>query len=105
MSGFKTKLALCTLLSVSAFGLVACSHDKMSDSSMNTSGMSADDMVKKGDDMIIMGRGMKDHAAAMKDGDMMDGMSKGDMMMKGDKMIQDGMAMKQKGMDMKAHGM
>lgn len=103
MFKINSALVLAALVSSASLVAVGCSHDKM-DNSMNTSSMSADDMIAKGNSEVQMGQRMKDHAAAMKAGDMMDGMSKDDMMMKGDKMMNEGMMMKQKGMDMKAHG-
>lgn len=105
MFKFKSTFLLAAVVSSVSLVGFGCSHDKMkSADAMSTSSMSADDMISNGEAEVQMGQRMKDHAAAMKSGDMMDGMSKDDMMTKGDKMMSDGMMMAQKGKDMKAHG-
>ena len=90
---------LCAALAVA--GLVAADgcKDKMMDgndsSMMDTSGMSKDQLMQKGQEMVSNGNTMQTNASAMPDGQQKD-----DMMTKAKAMIQKGMDMlsKAKGM-------
>jgi len=83
---------------------VGCSHEPPPPSPAMTGDLTGDQMINQGDSMIQMGQRMKDHAAAMKNGDTMDGMSRDQMMDKGQRMMNDGAQLKQKGLDARAAG-
>jgi len=95
-----------TVLTLSAGVLtVGCSHEPPPKPSPSMTGdATGDQMVSQGDSMIEMGQRMKDHAAAMKNGDTMDGMSRDELATKGQKMMNDGAQLKQKGLDARAAG-
>ena len=104
MSALKSA-ALCSCLTVAALSFAGCEsshkehHHHDHDSMMSdTTGMSRNQMLQNGDEMIRKGEAMRHDAMQMTDAETRNGMRKQEMMMKGDQMVNDGQAMKDKAM-------
>ena len=95
--------AVCAVLSAGCLVGVGCKGMGGGDSSSSMagmSGMSKDQLMTQGQQMISQGQTMQTNASAVPDGGSQDGMSKDDMMTKAKELIQKGEAMLEKAKSM-----